>query len=281
VSAMKHPTTTWHKDRTADLNQAPVSFLKLKEEEADAASSSVRMRAQNNLPPERSSGSDKNEKAMFRLWSELPLSFGEQWKGPSKKIPYPAFKARIQKAAVVYGLPDRALQYFLIRNLGGALREEIEELVQPGDSASVCLESIWKYLDGKYAVIFSMSESISRWEELKQQSGESVVDFCARLDMEAQLLKSSGYHDLSETDRAVRLRAGMNSQLHRQMGRYVGPEFKIMDCTTLRRYAEHHEEDLNQKEPTQEYNKKLDKKPYPATDGSSEKLQLKCSRCLK
>ncbi|KAF4728178.1 hypothetical protein FOZ63_007863, partial [Perkinsus olseni] len=82
VSAMKHPSTTWHKDCTADLNQALVSFLKLKDEEADAASSSVRMRAQNNLAPERSSGSDRNEKAMFRLWSELPLSFGKQWRGP-------------------------------------------------------------------------------------------------------------------------------------------------------------------------------------------------------
>lgn len=118
VSSLKQFDTPWHKDRNIDLKNALQLFLKSKDEEA----ASVGVRAQLNPPPVQlpyTGGKDPS----FHLWSKLPLPFGEEWKAPTLKVPYLAFRARMKKSADVYGLPPRSAQYFLIRNLGGALRE--------------------------------------------------------------------------------------------------------------------------------------------------------------
>ncbi|KAF4647654.1 hypothetical protein FOL47_004328, partial [Perkinsus chesapeaki] len=115
---------------------------------------------------------------------KLPLEY-TNFEGPTTATPYSAFKGSVQTSEKFYGLSHGSdSMLFLFRHLGKSLRSEIITHLGTEQPAP---EAIWDYLDSRFLKTDTSEAASERWEALRQQAGERVDDFYARVKGEWML----------------------------------------------------------------------------------------------
>ncbi|EER15423.1 hypothetical protein Pmar_PMAR018774 [Perkinsus marinus ATCC 50983] len=111
----------------------------------------------------------------------LPLEYTE-FEGPTSATPYSAFKGGVQTSIKFHGIDnERDCMLFLLRHIGKSLRSE---LITHLGTAQPAPSAVWGYLDSRFLETDTSEKASERWESLKQNTGEKVDEYYARIKSE-------------------------------------------------------------------------------------------------